>query len=59
MAFKITYEDGSTEEYGDDDRYRVQDAGVLQIDTMNRGRRILAPAAWRMVEDSQGQPGPF
>ena len=45
MAFKITYEDGSTEEYGDDDRYRVQDAGVLQIDTINRGRRILAPAA--------------
>ena len=51
MAFKIRYADGGTKEYGENDRYDFNVAGLLVVDT-EEGRRILSPGEWRWIDDS-------
>src|SRR4051794_10175563 len=51
MAFTLTRADGSESEFGDDDRYRVNEQGLLVIDRATGNRVTLAPAAWLEIDE--------
>ena len=53
MAFTVTHADGYASEFGDDDRYRLSDQGLLVIDSAGGLRTTLSPAAWVEIRESR------
>jgi hypothetical protein len=51
MAFTVTHADGHASEFGDDDRYRLNDQGLLIIDSVGGVRTTLSPAAWAEIKE--------
>jgi len=52
MAFKITYTDGASKSFTDEESYRFSDLGLLLIETEDGRRVTLSPAAWSRIEES-------
>ena len=59
MAFKVSYTDLPTDEYGDDDTYEVLQSGVLKVTTPTLGRtHYFVMDFWKQVDaDSDHEPG--
>jgi hypothetical protein len=51
MAFTVTHAGGYTSEFGDDDSYRVNDQGLVVIDSESGIRTTLSPAAWVEIKE--------
>jgi hypothetical protein len=54
MAFTLRGPEGS-QTYGDDERYRFNDHGMLVIYTADGHELTFSPAAWSVLDD--GAPG--
>ena len=52
MAFRLfTDKAGNYTEYGDEDRYRIQDNGVLELTKTDGVTRYYSPMGWHAVEE--------
>lgn len=57
MSFRIyTDASGSYEDFGDDDRYRFNGAGLLEIDLAGGRLRVYSTNAWTYIEERRSLP---
>ena len=51
MAFRLfTDKDGNFTQYGDDDSYRIQENGILELTKADGVTRYYSPTGWVAVE---------
>ena len=58
MGFRLVTGNASFEDFGDDDKYRIADNGILQIDKPDGARRYYSPTGWAFIEEKRDPNSP-